>query len=127
MAHKKFRPLLVTVLSVAILNGGAIQATHAGIVDTGAMVQTTRDANLASIQTQLASKEVRAQLGRYGVDEAAIDTRLAALSDREVATLAKRMHEAPAGGDGIIVLLGVTFFVLLILELMGVIDIFKRA
>jgi len=127
MAHKKLRPLLVTLLSVAILNGGVIQAAHAGIVDTGAMVQTTRDANLASIQAQLAGKEVRAQLGRHGVDEAVIDARLAALSDRELATLAKRMHEAPAGGDGVIALLGVTFFVLLILELMGVIDIFKRA
>jgi hypothetical protein len=36
------------------------------------------------------------------------------------------MQEAPAGGDGLIAVVGLVFVVLLILELVGVIDIFKR-
>jgi hypothetical protein len=78
------------------------------------------------IQSQLAQAEVRAQLERYGVEPAAIEGRLAALSDRELAQMAERMQETPAGGDGLIVIIGLTFVVLLILELVGVIDIFKR-
>jgi hypothetical protein len=56
----------------------------------------------------------------------AIDARLATLTDRELATLATSMQEAPAGGDGLIAVVGLVFVVLLILELVGVIDIFKR-
>jgi hypothetical protein len=127
MTRSKLRSALVAVISVAILNTGGIQAAQAGIVDTGAMVQTARDTNLTVIQTQLARDEVRAQLDSYGVDADAIDARLATLSDREIASLAKRMQDAPAGGDGLIVVVGLVFVVLLILELVGVIDIFKRA
>jgi hypothetical protein len=35
------------------------------------------------------------------------------------------MQDAPAGGD-VLVVLGVVFLVLLVLELVGVIDIFKK-
>jgi hypothetical protein len=125
MKHK-LRTLLVSVMSLAILNMGGMQAAQAAILDTGSMVQSARDADLATIQGKLARAEVRAQLDRYGVAPEAIDGRLATMSDAELAQLAKRMDQAPAGGDGIIVLVGVVFVVLLILELVGVIDIFKR-
>lgn len=126
MNSRNWRAAAVAVLSLSLANIGFIDAAQAGIVDTGAMVQTSRDANLASIHSQLARDDVRAQLSRYGVDAAAIEGRLDTLSDRELASLSERMHEAPAGGDSLLVVLGVTFVVLLILELVGVIDIFKR-
>jgi hypothetical protein len=125
MIRKHWRGPLVAVLSIAILNTGAINAAHAGIVDTSALVQTTRDASIATIQTQLARQDVGAQLARFGVEPAAIEARLATLSDGELAALAKRMQETPAGGDGLLAILGITFVVLLVLELVGVIDIFK--
>jgi len=127
MKYNKLRTVLIAVLSVAILNTGGIQAARAAIVDTGAMMQTGRDADLAIIHAQLARDDVRAQLGQFGVASEAIDTRLDALSDSELAKLAKRMKDAPAGKGGVIVLAGAVFIVLLILELVGVIDIFKHA
>ena len=36
------------------------------------------------------------------------------------------MNTLPAGGDGFLAVLGIVFLVLLILELTGVIDIFKK-
>ena len=39
--------------------------------------------------------------------------------------MAKKMQDAPAGGD-VLVLVGAVFVVLLILELTGVTDIFKK-
>jgi hypothetical protein len=126
MNQSKLRTALVAVVSVAILNAGGIQAARAAIVDTGSMMRTARDADLATIHAQLAREEVRAQLSHFGVGPEAIDARLSTLSDSELATLAKRMQEAPAG-KGVVVIAGVVFIVLLILELVGVIDIFKRA
>ena len=54
-----------------------------------------------------------------------VEGRLDALSDAEVATLAGQIGEAPAGGDALAVI-GIVFVVLIILELVGVIDIFKK-
>ena len=68
---------------------------------------------------------MRAELERMGVDPAAIEGRLDALSEAEIATLAGQIGEAPAGGDALAVI-GVVFVVLIILELVGVIDIFKK-
>ena len=36
------------------------------------------------------------------------------------------MQTLPAGGDGLLAVIGIVFIVLLILELTGVTDIFKR-
>ena len=127
MNTRNWRAGIVAVLSMALVNIGFVNSAGAGIVDTGSMVQTTRDASLASIQDQLSRDDVRAQLTRFGVSSESIDQRLASLSDSELAALSKRMGDAPAGGDGLLALLGVVFVVLLILELVGVIDIFKKA
>ena len=54
-----------------------------------------------------------------------VEGRLDALSDAELATLAGQIGEAPAGGDALAVI-GIVFVVLIILELVGVIDIFKK-
>ena len=55
----------------------------------------------------------------------AVEGRLAALSEQEVASLADQIESAPAGGDALAVI-GIVFLVLVILELVGVIDIFKK-
>ena len=116
----------MAVLAVAITNVGFLNAAQAGIVATSAIVRTDRDANLATIREQLDRSEVKAQMEKMGVDAASIDQRIAALSDSEVHSLAKQMQDAPAGGDAIAII-GVVFLVLLILELVGIIDIFKKA
>lgn len=126
MKNSNWRTTLVALLSAAMLNAGFVTSAQADVIDTGAMVQTARDASLASIHTQLAQQDVRAQLARYGVEPGDIDARLAAMSDRELAALSERMQETPAGGDGLLAVIGLTFVVLIILELVGVINIFNR-
>ena len=121
----KWRAAAVAVVAVAVTNVGFLNAAQAGIVATSAIVRTDRDANLATIRDQLDQSEVKAQMEKMGVDAASIDQRIAALSDSELHSLAKQMQDAPAGGDAIAVI-GVVFLVLLILELVGIIDIFKK-
>lgn len=127
MKNCNWRSTLAALLSLALLNAGFISPAHADVIDTAAMVQTARDADLASIKSQLARDDVRSQLGKFGVAADDIESRLAVMSDGELSSLAKRMQETPAGGDGLLAVIGLTFVVLIILELVGVINIFNRA
>jgi hypothetical protein len=58
------------------------------------------------------------------VDPVAASERVAALTDEELRYLDGRLAELPAGA-GVVEVIGIVFVVLLILELVGVIDIFK--
>ncbi|MDX1561909.1 MAG: PA2779 family protein [Gammaproteobacteria bacterium] len=77
------------------------------------------------IESVLSREEFAAELLRLGVDPDAALARAEALSDHELNMLADDLEELPAGG-GLLGTIGVVFVVLLILELVGVIDIFKK-
>ena len=125
MRLSPWRKTSIAILSVAILNMGLAGAAQAAIVDTSALVTTDREADLGTVRAQLDRAEVRAKFQDMGVDATAVDQRVARLNDRELHQLAVDMQNAPAGGD-VVWIIGVVFIVLLILELTGVIDIFKK-
>lgn len=120
-----WRKTSIAILSVAILNLGMAGAVQAAIVDTSALVTTSREADLSTVRARLDRAEVRAQFEEMGVDATAVDRRIASLNDRELHRLAVDMQNAPAGGDAVWIV-GAVFIVLIILELTGVIDIFKK-
>jgi uncharacterized protein DUF6627 len=126
MRLSMWRKTSVAILSVAILNMGFAGAAQAAIVDTSALVTTDRAADLSTVRAQLDKAEVRAKFEDMGVDATAVDRRIASLNDRELHQLAVDMQNAPAGGDAVWIV-GAVFIVLIILELTGVIDIFKKA
>jgi hypothetical protein len=116
--------------SIVALVGGALLLTPIGagaqpISTATALALEQRAENEAVVDAYFAREEVEAQLAALGVDPELAKLRAAALSPSELAELAGRIEEAPAGGD-LIAVLGVTFVVLLVLELVGVIDIFKK-
>jgi hypothetical protein len=121
------KQLCVYAMCLALLNLGSPQVAQAGLVGTSQALAAaqTRDADLALVSATLAREQVRDQLSALGVDPAAVDARVARLSDTELRTLADRMAQAPAGGDALAIV-GIVFVVLIILELVGVIDIFKK-
>ena len=120
-----WRQCAVGVLSLSLLNVGMMSAATAAIVDTSELVTTDREADLGAIRAQLARAEVRAQMSEMGVDADAVERRITRLNDGELHQLAADMRNAPAGGDAL-ALIGAVFVVLLILEVTGVIDIFKK-
>lgn len=118
--------LVVYALCLAVLNLGSPLVAQAGIVTTLQAVEaSTRAGNLATVNAALARAEVRAQFEALGVAPAQVESRIAALTDAELGTLAERMGEMPAGADALAVI-GIVFVVLLILEAVGVIDVFKK-
>jgi hypothetical protein len=126
MRSFRFRRLIVALAVVSVTSQTAAPVTLAGVIDTPTVIDVSvREANLARVNTVLTQAAVQTRLQQLGVDPVAAQTRVAALSDAEVAKLADDLENAPAGGDAL-ALVGAVFVVLLILELTGVIDIFKK-
>ncbi len=125
MSMNGFRRACVAVLSASLISLGMQAPAAAGVVGTAEAIASQDRNARAVVDATLARADVRAELERMGVDAAAIEGRLDALSEAEVATLAGQIGEAPAGGDALAVI-GIVFVVLVILELVGVIDIFKK-
>ena len=121
------RRSLVYVLCIALLNLGSPLVAHAELVGTLQAVEagSTRSQDLATVTSTLAREQVRSQMVALGVDPALVETRVARLTDSELRSLAERMDQMPAGGDALAVI-GIVFVILIILELVGVIDIFKK-
>jgi hypothetical protein len=122
MTQKAF----VCALCLAILNLSSPSVAQAGLVGTLQAVEShTRAQDLATVNAALARDEVRAKFIELGVNPTTVDARVAALTDSELRTLADRMDAMPAGGD-FLAIVGLVFVVLMILEFVGVIDIFKK-
>jgi hypothetical protein len=120
------RSSLVAVLAASSLAASLQNAAYAGVISTQQYLTTLdREATLVRIDAVLARDEVRSKLEQYGVDPVAADARIAALTDQELELLATELESLPAGGD-LLAVVGIAFIVLLILELVGVIDIFNK-
>jgi len=118
--------LFIQVLCVAMLNLGSPMVAQAGLIGTLQAVEAdTRAQDLSTVSAALARDQVRVQFTDLGVDPAEVEARVAALTDSELRMLAGKVAEAPAGADALAVI-GIVFLVLLILEAVGVIDIFKK-
>jgi hypothetical protein len=121
-----FKRLLVQLLCVALLNLGSPLVAQAGLIGTLQAVEAgSRAQDLATVSAALARDQVREQFVALGVDPAEVESRVAALTDSELRMLAGKVAEAPAGADALAVI-GIVFLVLLILEAVGVIDVFKK-
>jgi len=117
---------VIYFVCLAMLNLGSPLVAQAELIGTLQAVEaSTRAQDLATVNSALARDQVRAQFVAFGVDPAQVETRVAALTDSELRTLAGKIAEAPAGADALAVI-GIVFVVLLILEMVGVIDIFKK-
>jgi len=125
MKDSFWRKSSIAVLSVAIFNLGMASAASAAIVDTASMVTADRETDLSAVRSRIERADVRAQMEKMGVDATAVDRRIARLNDRELHQLAADIQNAPAGGDAVWIV-GAVFIVLIVLELTGVIDIFKK-
>jgi len=119
------RTTLLHLVSLAIVCAGFAQVSYAGVIETGYLVdQESRVASLARLEVMLASEKVARQLEAFGVDRAMVAERIQALSNSELLILENELDRQVAAGDAL-ALVGAVFLVLLILELVGITDIFK--
>lgn len=126
MPQSRLRRTLVSITASLALVPAVLPYAQAEIIDTpAALGQTTRDAQLDRVQETLRRQDVAAQLEQLGVSADMVAERVDAMTDAELQAFATRLDQAPSGGDGF-ALVGLVFVVLIILEVVGVIDIFKK-
>ncbi|HPF28031.1 MAG TPA: PA2779 family protein [Steroidobacteraceae bacterium] len=126
MHISSFRKTVCLLALFAFANQVIVPHAHGAIIGTDeAVAAEARNADLARISRVLSDQSVQQRLVSMGVEPAAAEARLAALTNAELARIADELEQAPAGGDAL-ALIGAVFLVLLILELTGVIDIFKK-
>ena len=126
----KFNRSIVIVLSTVLVWAGFSTTVAAAVVSTADAYAIEHSApgageRLAAVQAVMARHDVQQAMIRLGVDPVEAGLRVSALSDPELAQLQGKLDELPAGGS-LLGLIGAVFVVLLILEVTGVIDIFKK-
>ena len=123
----RFRQIVAAMTAASLLVLG-MQTASAGVIGTAEVIAASdRAATMDRVQRALADETVRSALVAHGVDPADAAVRVASLNDQELARVAGAMDSMPAGGDSLLAIIGIVFVILLILELTGVTDIFKRA
>ena len=118
---KTLNRLIANVLIVCTLGMGMPASSIAGIVTTDRVYAgVERD----QVRNFLERADVQARMQSLGVDPAAARARVDALGDEEVAALAGRIDELPAGGHDIVGAIVLVFLILLITDLLGLTKIF---
>jgi hypothetical protein len=119
-----FKRLVASTLIVSTTLLGLPLAAQAEIVTTGESQATAvTAAQRDSVNSFFARADVRQALQQQGVTGDAALARVAALSDSEVAQLAGRIDQAPAGGE-ILSIVFTLFIVLLVTDILGFTKVF---
>jgi hypothetical protein len=119
------RAWVLRAVSISIVCLGFAQVAPAGMISTNQLVENeARYETLSRMEVLLAREDVARQMVTLGVQPQQVMARLDAMTTAELLELESRFDEQVAGGDALGVI-GAVFLVLLILELVGVTDIFK--
>jgi hypothetical protein len=119
------KKLLIVALAALVFWSGLVTTASAAVITvTDARILQTREGRISEVQAVLARTEVQQAMIDMGVDPAQAQLRVASLSESELSQLQGQLDTLPAGG--ILGLIGAVFVILLILELTGAVDIFKK-
>ncbi len=118
---KGFNRCIACVLMFCTIGLGTPLPASAGIVTTN---QIYASAERERVKNFLDRAEVRDKMQALGVDANAARARVDALTDNEVAQLAGRIDQLPAGGNDVLGVLLAVFIILLITDILGLTKIF---
>lgn len=123
MMHLVMRAFIGALLA-AFIFVGFTQTVLAAMISTEQIhAANVAGSDHAKIGAALDRPEVIAHLERLGVSKEDAQTRVAALTDDEAATLASQIDSLPAGGD-IVGALVLIFVILLVTDILGLTKVF---
>jgi hypothetical protein len=121
---KNFKQLIASCLIFCITAAGFPMAAQASMVSTDEVISASSAAsNRSTVSAFLARDDVRQAMQAQGVGPVSASERVAAMTDNEVAQLAGRVDQAPAGGE-VLGLIFTVFIVLLVTDIMGLTKVF---
>lgn len=125
MRFLEMRAWVLRAVSISLVCLGFAQVAPAGMISTSQLIdEEAHAASVSRIELLLAREDVAERMVALGVQPQQVMARLDAMTTAELLELESRFNEQVAGGDALGVI-GAVFLVLLILELVGVTDIFK--
>lgn len=109
--NSTFKKLLCRFLAVALITlpFQTGQASMIGTDQVNAAVTVQAERNLVS--SYLSRSQTVNEFQALGLDAQDARDRVASMTDAEISTLAGQIHAVPAGGDGLVVLVLVVFFI----------------
>lgn len=119
---------LSVFLTMALVVTGTLRVAVAETLSIEDVVtQNTANDARATVLSYLDRDDVRREFLNRGVPADEVRARFAALSDDEAVQLAKTIHDAPAGGDGVGIVVSailIVFLVLLFTDILGLTKVF---
>jgi hypothetical protein len=115
------RRVVSSVLIVCTLGAGMPLPAAAGMIATD---QVAAGAERDRVRSFFDRVDVRERMQALGVSPQAARDRVDALSDEEVAALADRLDQLPAGGSDVLTVALIVFLVLLLTDILGYTKIF---
>ncbi len=126
MLKSMLKRLLINILILNTLFIGYPAFVLASPINTMTVIQMDeREMQIDRLRSAMARDEVRSTLLSMGVNPAEAEVRLDALTDQELVMLNEQMDQMPAGGS-ILGVLGAVLVVLIVLELLGVTNVFTK-
>ena len=118
---------LIVYTTIILMNLSIFHSvSHAAIIDTNTVINyENRKIMLDKAGRFLIQDNVTRTLLDLGVVRQMVLKRVAMLNDSELLQLSEKIDQAPAGA-GVVEVVGIVFIILIILELVGVTDIFKK-
>lgn len=121
---KALQRTIASILIVSTLSLGIPLTAQAAIVSSNAaLTDVASTANRDKVQAFLARADVAQGLQERGLSAMDASARVNAMTDTEVADLAGRIDQAPAGGE-ILGVLFTVFIVLLVTDILGLTKVF---
>ena len=119
--------LLQQILLLSFVMSSLNNVAFARVITTEAALAIQRqEDSIERVGRFLMREDVQAALVRMGVDQSQAIERVQALTPSELAQLERHLNELPAGGTGVVEVLGIVVIVLIVLELLGVTNVFTR-
>ena len=124
MYYTTMKRVMALLVSLAMLSTYSLPA-YSGVVTTEQMIQQQLESmDRDQLVSLLDRSEVRQQLIDRGVDPEYARQRIAALSDAQIEQIKSEIDQLPAG-SGVVGILIAVLLVLIILDIVGVTNIFS--
>ena len=125
MMRAATRILVLVLITTFFSTSALIPVAKSATIDTTTYLTLSDNPTQSELENLFAREDVQDQLVRMGVDPNDAANRLASLTPDELSMLQDRLDKLPAGAN-FLAILGIVLIVLIVLELVGITDVFTE-
>ena len=125
MISSSIQRTVALLMTICLVTLPVTKTAQAGIITTETAIEISdRSQQIDRVNVMLARESVQGVMIKLGVDPADASARVQTLTAAELQALEENLAELPAGGVGVVEVLGIVAIVLIVLELLNVTDFF---